>query len=145
LDQEENVSPRYDQLHEVKCYYEFSWKSFDASLIWVYGSGRPFTPFYGYYSVVNVGGNSTAIPIYGAINGTRLPAYHRLDLSAGYTLALEKITWSLRGGVYNLYDRTNIRDVQYLSFPSDDGGTTIEKRNITMIGRVPSIQLTIAF
>jgi outer membrane receptor for ferrienterochelin and colicin len=145
LDQEENVSPRYDQLHEVKCYYEFSWKSFDASLIWVYGSGRPFTPFYGYYSVVNVGGNSTAIPIYGAINGTRLPAYHRLDLSVGYTLALERITWSLRGGVYNLYDRTNIRDVQYLSFPSDDGGTTIEKRNITMIGRVPSIQLTIAF
>ncbi len=145
LDQEEAVSPRYDQLHEVKCYYEFSWKSFDASLIWVYGSGRPFTPFYGYYNVVNVGGNSTAIPIYGAINGTRLPAYHRLDLSVGYTLALERITWSVRGGVYNLYDRTNIRDVQYLSFPSDDGGTTIEKRNITMIGRVPSIQLTIAF
>jgi hypothetical protein len=145
LDQPGDIASKYDQLHEGKCYYEFRWKSFDASLIWVYGSGRPFTAFYGYYDVANVGGNSTSIPIYGAINGTRLPAYHRLDLSLGYTLAREKITWSLRGGVYNVYDRTNIRDVQYLSFPSIDGGNSIERRNIAMIGRVPSLQLTIAF
>jgi outer membrane receptor for ferrienterochelin and colicin len=129
----------------VKCYYEFRWNSLDASLIWIYGSGRPFTPFYGYYNVANVGGNSTAIPIYGAINGTRLPAYHRLDLSVGYTLVKDNITWSLRGGVYNVYDRVNIRDVQYLSFPSNTGENVIEKRNIAMIGRVPSLQLTIAF
>ena len=145
LDQAEDVAPKHDQLHEIKCYYEWRWKSWDASLIWVYGSGRPFTAFYGYYDVANVGGNSTSIPIYGAINGTRLPAYHRLDLSAGYTLVREKITWSFRGGVYNVYARQNIRDTQYLAFPNDLGGATIEKRNVAMIGRVPSIQLTIAF
>jgi len=145
LDQTGDIASKYDQLHEVKCYYEFRWNSLDASLIWIYGSGRPFTPFYGYYNVANVGGNSTAIPIYGAINGTRLPAYHRLDLSVGYTLVKDNITCSLRGGVYNVYDRVNIRDVQYLSFPSNTGENVIEKRNIAMIGRVPSLQLTIAF
>jgi hypothetical protein len=145
LDQKDEIPSQYDQLHEMKFYYEYRWKAFDVSLIWVYGSGRPFTAFYGYYDIANVGGGVTSIPIYGAINGTRLPAYHRLDLSLGYTLAREKITWSIRGGVYNVYDRKNIRDIQYLAFPTDDGGNAIEKRNVAMIGRVPSVQLTIAF
>lgn len=142
LDQVNMVAPSYDQLHELKMYYEFKYKQWDASAIWVYGSGRPYTLFYGFYESAVPGSSAVQIPIYGEINGHRLTSYHRLDLSMGYTWPQKHIIWEFRTGCYNIYNQRNVRDVQYLSYPTNSGDFAVEKRNVIMLGRVPSIQVT---
>jgi hypothetical protein len=142
LDQEEAVPPAYDQLHEVKVYYELKLNNWEASAIWVYGSGRPYTQFYGFYEAVVPGSGLTQLPVYSQINEQRLDPYHRLDLSIGYIWSRRQVGWEFRAGCYNIYNQQNIRDVQYLSFPSSEGNYVVEKRNVLMLGRIPSIQIT---
>jgi ferric enterobactin receptor len=145
LDQKEAVAPSYDQLHEVKIYYELKLNNWEASAIWVYGSGRPYTQFYGFYETVVPGSGITQLPIYSQINGQRLDPYHRLDLSIGYILTKRVVGWEFRAGCFNIYNQQNIRDVQYLSYPSNNDNYIVEKRNVLMLGRIPSIQITMTF
>lgn len=79
--------------------------TFSAS--WVYQSGAPVTVPIAVHKEFDEGqeiylGRPTFI--YGARNGVRLPAYHRLDFSISFDL---KRRGRMTLGVYNLYNRVN--------------------------------------
>ncbi len=145
LDQQREVPPFYDQLHELKVYYEYQWKRWSFWTTWVYGSGRPYTPFLGTINVEAVNDANIDYPIFGDINSARIAPYHRLDLGVGYKWQKEQSTFECRFTATNVYNRNNIRDIQYLSMPSENGGFSILQREIGMIGFVPGVQFNIGF
>jgi hypothetical protein len=71
----------------------------------IYSTGTPVTLPNGRYEFEN-----TSIPIYSDRNGTRLPDYHRLDLSIsiqGKNNKSRKIQTEWVIGIYNIYNRRN--------------------------------------
>lgn len=110
--------PRYDRRHHINLLTSFQpLNRFDVSLRWEFGSGFPFTANVGYYDRLMLGNplrspfeNETGIPYVGmgAKNGSRLPVYHRMDISATYRFALVGIQGSVGGQIINLYDNRNV-------------------------------------
>ncbi len=136
---------RFNHPHELKTSikYQINPKlSFFAH--WQYGSGQAFSliktqwRFLPLSNLVN--GDEERI---GAINGHRLPAYHRLDAGFHYKWQGEKIQQSLNIGVYNLYNRQNPY-YQYLQedvdFPED---SEIKSQNVLPI--LPSLSYRAVF
>lgn len=123
------------------------------SLNWVYSSGTRFsspTGFY-YYRGVNV-------PIYSEKNNSRLPDYHRMDVSADFRLNKRKdrkFNHHILFSVYNLYGRENPIAVNYNKVETDGGSYVIpvdiisEKRivptAIYLFNAVPSLTYRFKF
>lgn len=111
--------PRYDRRHHVNLLGMYSpIDGLDVSARWEYGSGFPFTPTIGYFDRLKLQGTlpgpferETGEPyaLLGAKNSSRLPAYHRLDLSVAYRFSITNL---LKGGaglhLLNLYNSKNI-------------------------------------
>ena len=94
-------------------------KTLEVSVRWNFGSGLPFTPTAGFYESETFTGGITTDPtttngdnpaiIYGDFNSSRLPTYHRLDLTVKKKFILKnKMELEAVGSVTNLYDRKNI-------------------------------------
>jgi hypothetical protein len=86
---------------------------------WNLGSGLPFTQTQGFYngqsvsqgiSLDYVTNNSQYLSVqYAALNGGRLPFYHRLDINVKKTIKLSnKSGLELNAGVTNAYNRANV-------------------------------------
>lgn len=120
-----------DVRHEFKTVHMYKWRKFDFGLTFIYASGRPYTAPVGAYSVTLLDGTEKDIINVGAKNGSRLPAYHRLDLSATYNFGeIGKGHGSIGISFFNVYNRANVwyknysivdnvvvaTDVNYLSF-----------------------------
>lgn len=85
------------------------------------------------------------IPVYEGRNLNRLPAYHRLDISA--TLTPEKEvsknwTSSWIFGIYNLYNRKNAAS---LNFEQNRTTGLNEASRFSIFGIVPSVSYQISF
>ena len=108
-------TPAHDRRHKLTLTANYEIGAYDASLHWSYGSGRPYTKIYGYDFSLDVPHDQpTEDPglakiFFSRPYGGRLPAYHRLDVSAARTFEFEA-GWALdvQAGVLNLYDRENI-------------------------------------
>lgn len=126
--------PHYDRRHNMNflCSYSFGkdldW-SFNAR--WNYGSGFPFTKTQGFYEEIDfsdgiqtdyISQNGTLGVIYeDALNGGRLPDYHRLDISMKKSFQFtERIGAELTASVTNVYDRANIFYFDRLSYERVD-------------------------
>ena len=73
-----------------------------------YASGRPVTLPVGYFEQKGI-----RVPVYGERNGSRMPAYHRADITLQWSPARFKIGKSelsniVTLGIYNIYDRKNL-------------------------------------
>lgn len=104
----------HDQRHEINWFGVYAFKKFEFSATWIFGSGKPFSSYEG---VVTRPSNSQIGPPIIQIqiperNGERLPAYHRLDVSARYFLNLGKSRANVSLGIFNLYNRENILDTK---------------------------------
>ena len=102
----------YDRPHQVNLVlsYDISVR-WNLGANWNFSTGAPFTSPIGFYSF-----NGQEVPLYGQKNNDRLPAYHRLDVSA--TLMLnknpeKKFHHSLTFSIYNLYGRKNAMFINY--------------------------------
>jgi hypothetical protein len=95
---------KYDRRHDVNVVatYELS-KKWTFSGTFVFATGNAMTlPEYKYIIEGNV------ITGYGPTNAFRMPAYHRLDLSATYTAKkTDKYESSWNFSVFNVYNRAN--------------------------------------
>jgi len=92
----------------------------EAGLRWNFGTGRPYTPAVALYAIYDhqmidrlFDPTYARAVLFGARNGARYPAYHRLDVS------LRK-TWEKRWGtvtpflnVTNVYNRKNVHYYEY--------------------------------
>lgn len=145
IDQLASVPPNFDQLHELKVYYEFKWKNWSFWSLWVFGSGRPYTALYGTANMPLVGGNTVQYPVFGDVNGNRINPYHRLDIGTTYNKELQKSNLELRLNISNLYNRSNIRDYQYVTLLDSNGDLQIVTKKIVMNGLIPTVQIKWSF
>ena len=115
--------------------------------MWVYGSGRPYTPYLGSYPFPLPDGSSRQLPVYGDLNSARLPEYHRADVSVSYQFYFRNTRARIQLSCYNVYNRKNIRDIQYLTVDTGPGQNdfTITERKVLMLGFLPSLNLSLRF
>lgn len=106
-------SAKYDRLHDLSVVANYDYnKKWTFSSVFVYGTGNalnlPIARYVIQGSVVNE---------YGPRNAFRMPAYHRLDLSATYTRKKsERYESQWIFSVYNIYNR---RNPYYIYFETD--------------------------
>jgi hypothetical protein len=110
--------PRYDSRHSVNLSIAYDFGSgWQASAVWSFNTGLPFTPLAGYYDklYLNQFGNDwysdsdfQPFLILGDRNIGRLPDYHRLDLSLSKSLKIGFLNLGLDFSVINVYNRKNI-------------------------------------
>ncbi|MCH2230636.1 MAG: TonB-dependent receptor [Crocinitomicaceae bacterium] len=121
-DGDTTYAPVFDRRHNVNLVGTYLFgkkKTLEVSVRWNFGSGLPFTPTAGFYESETFTGGITTDPtttngdnpaiIYGDFNSSRLPTYHRLDLTVKKKFILKnKMELEAVGSVTNLYDRKNI-------------------------------------
>ena len=131
----------YDRTHDISVTAAYkisdSW-SYSANV--VYQTGRPVTYPNGQYQYQGL-----SITSYSDRNANRLPAYHRMDISATYS-PLKNINRSWKGewvfGVYNVYNRKNAASV---TFAQNDQTGTNEATRTSIFGIIPSITYNFKF
>jgi hypothetical protein len=84
-------------------------KNWDLSVVWVFQSGRPYTPVLGKYLTPDLTtGEITTRLIVGEKNSDRMQAYHRLDIGFNHTITTKrgnKAVWTY--SIYNVYNHIN--------------------------------------
>ncbi|MEL7121234.1 MAG: TonB-dependent receptor [Bacteroidota bacterium] len=134
----------YDQTHELSIVGLWSTKSrWDFGATWIYGSGRPVTYPSGKYSQ-----NGLLLADYSTRNADRLPAYHRLDVSATLKPKSERGgTWVF--SIANLYNRLNatsifFREIGEVNDMEVATGQT-EAARLSIFGIIPSVSYQFEF
>lgn len=133
------------QFGQFKLLYGYKWKLWDFSATWVYGTGRPFTPLLGSYTIPLVNGSERIINVFGNINSGFLPAYHRADVMVSRNFDFESFSGAIGFNVYNAYNRRNVRDIRYFALgnPNNPGNYQLTSNQIGMLGRLVGIIITI--
>ncbi len=135
---------KYDRRHDISVVgsYRFN-KKWTVSSVFVYGSGNAITLPTAYYFV-----GTQLLEYFSVINAYRLPAYHRLDLSATYTPQHTKPrkwegSWTF--SVYNVYDRHN----PYFLYVDNEGtaatGIKVTVYEVYILPIIPSITYNFKF
>lgn len=136
---------KYDRRHDlsVVATYELN-KKWTFSGVLVYGSGNAITlPTELYFIEGNL------IQNFSELNQYRIPAYHRMDLSATWTPKGDqtnkkfKSSWSF--SLYNVYSRLNPY-FMYLDFDGNlANGTKISVKKVSIFPIIPSITWNFSF
>ena len=103
----------HDHRHQLKWVNMLSLPKWDFSFVMHWASGKPYTEIVGFYAERISPEIEIYQVAYGKRNGKRLPAYHRMDLSANYHFPIGKTRIKIGGSILNLLDRTNIIDKTY--------------------------------
>lgn len=132
----------FDRPHDatVTISYTTASKKWTFSGYWVFTSGKAYSELSEMYLIA---GN--LVHHYGAMNNTRMPAYHRLDLSADYQWFIkDKFDAHLQFSIYNAYNRDNPYFISYDAVYSDETQLYRVQKNITgLFPIIPSISLTL--
>jgi hypothetical protein len=131
----------YDRTHDISITASYKlnkrWR-FGANF--VFQTGRPVTYPNGQYNY-----NGLSVATYADRNADRLPAYHRLDVSATFTPKKnEGRRWHSEWvfGIYNLYNRRNAASVSF----GQNGATGLNEATRTAIFRIlPSVTYNFKF
>jgi hypothetical protein len=122
LNNAEKFPAKYDRRHDVNIVlgYELTekWK-FGGT--WVYATGNAITAPQALYTI-----EGTIAEQFTKLNGFRIPAYHRADISATYTpkhIKKRRIEGSWTFSVYNIYSRFNPYIIYIDNEGSFNGGT----------------------
>ena len=131
----------YDKTHDLSITgsYELNKKwQFNANFIFQTGLATTYpTAQYEYEGIT--------IPVYGERNGDRLPAYHRLDLSASFYPNKgkdKKIESYWNFGIYNVYNRKNAYSI---SFRENADTNVNEAVKLSLFGIIPSVTYNFKF
>jgi hypothetical protein len=135
----EKFPTKYDRRHDLSLVatYELSprWK---LSGVFVYGTGNATSLPERFYII-----NGVLTQEFSSINQYRLPAYHRLDLSATYTPKAKpgrKLQSSWVFSAYNSYSRMNPYFIYYDQSGSPyNGSLKIEARQVSLFPVLPSV------
>lgn len=141
------VVPDYDQLFEGKLAYIWRLPRWTISSTFVYGSGRPYTPILGTYTVQLVNGETKKVVVPGEFNSGRLEPFHRLDLAVQYAFTIKGTGGSIGLFLHNVYNQKNVqkRDYYVVNQLSDANNFTVNSRDSHTLGFIPSINLSFSF
>ena len=139
LNDGEAFPANHDKTHEFKSVFTYSLGKWDFSATWLYSTGQPATVPESQYYLDMLDGDVRSYIHVGDRNTTRLPDYHRLDVSISrhwYPSTGNKDAWHLQIGlsVFNLYNRSN---VWYRSYDLDVSPIVIT--DVTMLGITPTV------
>ncbi|MCM4157918.1 TonB-dependent receptor [Gramella sp. AN32] len=131
----------FDRTHDVSITgsYDLNKKwEFNANFIFQSGIATTFPNAQYKYEYITV-------PVYSARNSDRLPAYHRLDISATLTpknQADKKIKSYWNFGLYNVYNRKNAYSI---SFRENQDTNKNEAVRLSLFGIIPSVTYNFKF
>lgn len=131
----------YDRTHDFSFTGNYKWNhkwSFGANF--VFQTGRPVTYPNGQFQY-----NGISVPTYSGRNENRLPAYHRLDISATLTpLKNKNRKWKSEWvfGIYNLYGRKNAASI---SFGQNYDTNVNEATRTSIFGFMPAVTYNFKF
>jgi outer membrane receptor protein involved in Fe transport len=141
----EKYPAKYDRRHDVSLVgiYELS-KKWKLSATFVYGSGNAVTLPQRFYLV-----NGVLTQEYSRINEYRLPAYHRLDVSAVLTPKKNegrkwKSEWVF--SIYNTYSRQNPYFIYFdQSGSALNGSLAIQAKQVSLFPIIPAVTWNFKF
>jgi hypothetical protein len=143
----------YDRPHDI-C-VNLCWddkKHWLLSANWIFMTGGTITAPVGFYYL-----NGYSIPIYGERNNSRLPDYHRLDLSAtcNFSKPGNRFRHSLAVTIYNVYARLNPFSMNFNKMMNDQGEFVVPSNlngayeliptSISVAGMIPSVNYKFRF
>lgn len=126
----------HDQSHEFKMVHIYSAGALNIGVTFIYGSGKPYTEPESLYEVTLLDGRDLNYIHVGGKNAKRLPPYHRLDISAHYTIKIRKSDLILGVSIFNLYNNQN---VWYRQFDATDLPILIT--DVNYLGFTPNFSL----
>ncbi len=110
----------YDKPHRFNFYLLYKiGKRWKLSLNWIYTSGTKYTKPTGFYPY-----NNYVVPVYTEKNNTKLPDYHRLDLSASFQLNKKNTSrykHQITLSIINLYGQKNPISINFNKIKSENG------------------------
>lgn len=135
---------RFDQRHELKLVNMYNSGPWNFSLIWIYGTGKPYSAPEGSYSLTTLDGSVINNVAYSRINNRRLPAYHRLDLSSTYQFDLGNSKAKIGLSIFNAYNRKNIKYRRFSKITFEENGDVLSDdkyivSDILLLGVTPSL------
>jgi ferric enterobactin receptor len=132
----------FDVRHEFKSVNIYKLGRWDLGATWFLATGKPYTSILGGYTVKLLDGTEKDFTDPSTTNGNRLPASHRMDVSATYNFGHGSIGLS----IYNLYGRTN---VWYKKYQTTTDETTGDKylsiTDVNYLGFTPNITFSYKF
>lgn len=130
----------HDQRHEFKLVNSYDIGDWSVAANFVYGSGKPFSEPEGFYTVEQLNGGPLQFVSVGKKNGSRIPAYHRLDISVHHRFDIGKSKADLGVSLFNLYGRKNTWYYKY-----DFDQTPFVRTEVNYLGFTPNISFNISF
>ena len=133
-------SALHDQRHEFKTVHSYEIENWRLAATFVFASGKPFTEPAGQYTVELLDGSTNGYINVGPKNASRLPPYHRLDLSAHYLHKIGEFELDFGLSIFNLYNRRNIwyREYDFSQLPPII-------TDIRYLGMTPNLSIDISF
>jgi len=131
----------YDKTHDISFYgsYDLNEKwSFNTNF--VFQTGQPTN-----YPIGQFEFQGLAIPYYGLRNSERLPAYHRLDLSATMTPRKNKNRKWQAEWVFSIYNAYNRRNAASINFSRNQDTGANEAIRTSIFGIVPAVTYNFKF
>jgi hypothetical protein len=131
---------RQDRPHDISlvCLYDLN-KKWNFSASWVFSSGNSVTYPVGKYEISGI-----TKMLYADRNSSRMPSYHRLDISATWQLKkTRKIESSLNFSIYNFYGRENAYTITFREKENDSSET--EAVLTSLFRSIPSITYNFKF
>lgn len=131
----------YDKTHDISLFgsYDLNEKwNFNANFI--FQTGQPTN-----YPIGQFEFQGLTIPFYGPRNEERLPAYHRLDISATLTPrknARKKVQSEWVFSIYNAYNRMNAASINFSE--NEDNGRN-EATRTSIFGIIPAVTYNFKF
>lgn len=136
--------PKYDRRNDVNLVlsYQLS-KRWKSTLSFNYATGQAYTQVLGRYTVSNTPWSNADFNTFtvGKINASRLPAYHRMDISfarTGTFFGMGEAEWQFQ--IINVYSRRNI---WFYNFDFDEN--PVSRSEVPLLPLLPTISYTVNF
>ena len=132
----------FDVRHEFKSVNIYKLGRWDLGATFFYATGKPYTSILGGYTVKLLDGTEKDFTDPSTTNGNRLPASHRMDVSAVYNFGHGSIGLS----IYNLYGQTNVwyKKYQTVTDPTN-GDKYLSITDVNYLGFTPNITFSYKF
>jgi hypothetical protein len=143
-DQARFFPPKYDRTHDlnITLSYRIS-ERWSGNAVFSYATGQAYTEPLGRVQFTNIPWDNSERDAFtvGKVNASRLPSYHRLDLSFsrdGRFFDLADGQWQFQ--IINVYSRRNVWFYNY-----DFDANPVEREDITLLPILPSLSYTVSF
>lgn len=136
--------PKYDRTHDLNITASYRLSSrWSTNAVFSYATGQAYTKPLGRTQLSGIPWDNEprGVLTVGNVNASRLPSYHRLDLSfsrTGSFLGIGDAEWQFQ--IINVYSRRNIWFYNY-----DFDENPIERNEVNLLPIIPSVSYTVNF